>query len=348
MPRLASVSRFAAAALLVMLADVPALAEVPTVRSSDGLTVASQTSLSDRLLELAIDTPSVLGRRKVRVLLPTDYDPAGSKRYPVLYLLHGAGNPNDPSGARDWTDKGDAAAITAGRDVIVVMPDGGNGGWYTDWLFPGEAAPQNWQSFHMGELLPFIDTNFHTISAREGRAIIGLSMGGYGALRYAERYPERFAFVASFSGAVNMLSPGLQRVVFLTELADGKPSDGPFGIGAPLPLIVDRFWREADPVASETFGPSRLRGMGVALYVGSGSAANDPDAQFPTNLEAALNPSSHRFSEALTAAGIEHRFMDYGRGENLEGCSGDHEWGCWRATLRDVMPFMLEKLAPAH
>ena len=320
----------------------PAVAAIPQFTSGNGITVLSQTVLSPRLIEIAVSTNAVRGAQSVRILLPSNYAQGAAKRYPVLYLLHGGGSPTSPAGSRDWTaGGGEAEAITAGQPLITVMPSAGNGGWYTNWAFPKDAAPQNWQTFHNEQLIPWIDANLKTVASKQGRAIAGLSMGGYGALRYAARYPDKFAYAASFSGALNMLDPQQQRVIFYTELADGKPTDGPFGIGSPLPLLLDGIWRGADPVASPEFGVNKLRGVSLALYVGSGTSPNDPNAQFPTNIEAAVNPTNKRMDAALNSANIPHHFRDYGTGAGLNGCNGDHNYGCWNAALKDVLPRIL-------
>ena len=320
-----------------------ASAQAPTAQTSSGIRVLEQTRIDDRMVELRIKTDAVRGDLKIRVLLPAGYDPADPRRYPVLYLLHGGSNPANPATSSDWSDKGGVVETTAGSDLIVVMPDGGNGGWYTDWAFPGSAGPLNWQTFHMDQMVPFIDQNFKTVANKRGRAIAGLSMGGYGALRYAARYPENFAFVASFSGALNMLNPQQQRVIYVTEKADGKPTDGPFGVGSPLPVAADAVWAEADPVASTSFPPYNLAGMKVALYTGSGNTPNDPEAPFPTNVEGAIEPSSYRLAMALNEAGVPFTLTDYGRGEGIADCEGEHTWGCWTAALRDVLPDMMEE-----
>lgn len=332
-------------ALFALIASSPASSEAPTLRSSSGITVLEQNRIDDRLTELRIATDAVDGELKVRVLVPVDYDPAATRRYPVLYLLHGGSNPANPATSADWTDKGGVIETTADSDLIVVMPDGGNGGWYTNWAFPGSAAPQNWQTFHMEQLVPFIDQNLKTIAEKRGRSIAGLSMGGYGALRYAARYPDNFAFVASFSGALNMLNAQQQRVIYVTEKADGKPTDGPFGIGSPLPPAPDAVWTEADPVASTSFPPDRLAGIEVALYTGSGNEPNDPEAMFPTSVEGAIEPSNYRLALALNDAGVPFTFTDYGKGEGIPDCEGEHTWGCWKAALRDVLPDMMEVLS---
>ena len=87
------------------------------------------------------------------------------------------------------------------------MPDGGSWGFYSDWYGTDPAydpaqAPA-WTEYHVSELIPWIDANLPTIAEREGRAVAGLSMGGYGAMSYASRFPDLFRAAGSFSGVVN-------------------------------------------------------------------------------------------------------------------------------------------------
>jgi S-formylglutathione hydrolase FrmB len=78
-------------------------------------------------------------------------------------------------------------------------------GWYSDWKgeTDGHFAPQ-WETYHITQLVPFIDANFNTIKNRSGRAIAGASMGGFGALKYAGRFPGVFSAVGSFSGGTDL------------------------------------------------------------------------------------------------------------------------------------------------
>ena len=88
--------------------------------------------LDPRLQELTFKTPALSSETHVRVLLPDGYDASGRTRYPVLYLLHGA-----IDDYKSWTDKGNAEAITKGLPLIVVMPDAGQYGNYTNWYNDG-------------------------------------------------------------------------------------------------------------------------------------------------------------------------------------------------------------------
>ena len=165
---------------------------------------------------------------------------------PVLYLLHGADS-DDTS----WTRFGDAERITARAPMIVVMPDGGAHGWYTDWYEGAAPVQPRWETYHVAELVPWIDATYRTIAARRGRAIAGLSMGGYGALSYAARHPGTFAAAASFSGALeaaDVLSPlGAGARCFIC---------GPTALVEVAANALVRLGLPADRVRTERFGPS--------------------------------------------------------------------------------------------
>src|SRR3546814_11440821 len=116
----------------------------------------------------------------------------------MLFLLHGGGG-----SYRDWTEVGDAAAATAGLPLIVVMPDNLKHGNYVDWYNAGEGGPPMWETFIIGQLLPWVDATLPTIGQRTGRAVAGLSMGGGGALGSDTRPPDMFVAAAPFPGAVD-------------------------------------------------------------------------------------------------------------------------------------------------
>jgi S-formylglutathione hydrolase FrmB len=126
-----------------------------------------------------------------RVLLPADYE-SSPRRYPVLYLLHGAGGDEN-----DWSSRTDLASYIAKYNLIVVMPAVGNT-WYANSASDEKAR---YEDVIIRDLIPHIDAKYRTIGNWHGRAIAGLSMGGFGALKFALRYPHLFVFAASFSGA---------------------------------------------------------------------------------------------------------------------------------------------------
>lgn len=138
------------------------------------------------------------------VILPADYKTSG-KEYPVLYLLHGmAGNNNS------WQESGEVEDLTINavrngiiKPYIIVCPRAYLS-FYVDGLeYKIEGMPKlMYESFFFKELVPYIEKNFPVMTDREHTAVAGLSMGGYGASYYAFNYPGKFAYCASFSGAV--------------------------------------------------------------------------------------------------------------------------------------------------
>jgi putative tributyrin esterase len=131
-----------------------------------------------------------------RVILPANYNNSNETTfYPVVYLLHGLSGHFD-----NWTDKTKLAEYSLNHPLIVVMPEG-NDGWYSDSVsVPGD----RYESYIIRELVPEIDKKFRTKTGRAGRAIAGLSMGGYGALKFGLKYPDKFILAGSFSGALGI------------------------------------------------------------------------------------------------------------------------------------------------
>jgi S-formylglutathione hydrolase FrmB len=129
-----------------------------------------------------------------RVILPSDYKNSNeTTRYSTIYLLHGlTGN------YANWTDKTKLTEYAAKNKFIIVTPDGANG-WYADSV---SASNDKYESYIIKELIPEIDKQFRTVAERRGRVIAGLSMGGYGAIKFGLKYPEMFSLAGSFSGAL--------------------------------------------------------------------------------------------------------------------------------------------------
>jgi S-formylglutathione hydrolase FrmB len=330
---LAALAAGLTAAALPVAAPQPVAADAPDLVSRDGITVTATRWISPRTLEADVTTAlisanAVNGPHRIRITLPTDYFQNPTARYPVVYLLHGGAG---GSSAQWTTGGGDAEGITAGKPVITVMADGGKVGWFTNWVNPGSST-QRWADFYLTQVVPWVDGNLRTVAAREGRAIAGLSMGGYGAVRLAQDRPDLFASVASFSGAVDLGDAGTRTVVTQQAVQNGFPADGPFG----NPFWPgDTVWNQQDPMRRAT----RLQGLQVLLYAGAG--IHDADV-----LERTMGQSADRFSRTLRASGVPHLWWMYGRpGPSAPyGCDGGHNFGCWNFAFRDALPRMLSVL----
>ncbi|CAF0754953.1 unnamed protein product [Adineta ricciae] len=298
-------------------------ADAPYFVSAHDLAVLSSIRLNNELYEIYLSSAEVRGMQKIRVLVPRDYATTGAnRRYPVLYLLHGA-----YGGATDWTMAADAQTITSNASLITVMPNGDSFGWYTNWISPAEAAPQNWRTYHMEKLVPWIDANFRTVATKEGRAIGGLSMGGFGAIRYAQQYSTNFSYTFAFSGALDLLDSRMQQTILNTPY-NGKPFLGPFG--SPLEPLGLNGWFAQDPITHA----SSLRTLNVALYTGNADS-----------LELIIRDANNRLRQALSSLNIPLYFNDYGNGQSIGyGCDGTHSWPCWKATLIDVLPRVMAVL----
>ena len=233
-------------------------------------------------------TSSIGWLPRVNVLLPDGYDT--SRRYPVLFLLHGGGE-----NYSTFDTKYDIRNHTAGRDLIVVMPDGGKAGWYSD-PESSNVGPRNWETFHVDELIPWVDATFSTIAQPAGRAVSGFSMGGFGALKYAAKYPELFASVSSHSGPADLRIQDGAVVHWANFTAGATDLKGGTIYGIPWDQVRVSADNPVEHVES-------YRGKRVFLVCGTDS----------DRYESIVLPSQRSFEKALDGAGIGYeRYEDTG------------------------------------
>jgi diacylglycerol O-acyltransferase / trehalose O-mycolyltransferase len=298
------------------------LAASPASAADQGIQLISSQRLDGRLTELTLSTPALAKPTHVRVLLPTGYRKKKSRRYPVAYLLHGSFGDY-----RDWTDKGAAERLTAGRKLIVVMPDGGQGGWYTDWVNRGAGGFPEWETFHIGQLVPWIDERYRTLTSRGERAIAGLSMGGFGAMSYAARHPSLFSWAASFSGAVDIVNyPPVAAIIDLEAPADGGLPGDQFGDR----ILAEANWRAHNPWDLA----ENLRKTTLVIDTGNGQPGSlDPPGKLFDPIELGVHDMSLSLHQRLLALGIPHTWNDYG--------PGTHSWPYWQRDLSEAMPSMM-------
>lgn len=236
------------------------------------------------------------------VYIPDGYD-AGGQHYPVLYLLHGAGD-NETA----WADKGLVREkadqlIESGviPPTLIVMPGCPNCWWIDG---PKDKA----ETAFWSELVPAVEKQYRAIQGRQGRLLAGLSAGGYGVVRFVMRYPERIAAAAAFSPAVYTETPpaaSASRTHPAFVDADGKFSQSAWE-QRNYPALIEGYFGQ----------PAR-----VPLFLASGD--ND---RLGAAFEAAL---LYKRMTARQPVLMELRIVD-----------GGHNWAVWAAVIDEAMRYM--------
>lgn len=243
------------------------------------------------------------------VLLPLSYDQveSKSKRYPVIYLLHGL-----TGHYTNWIEKTRLADYAAPYDVIIVMPEG-NDGWYTD---SASVPSEKYESYIIQELIPDVERRFRAGTQRESRAIAGLSMGGYGALKFGVKYPEKFIFAASLSGALDAASWAEADLKGLTFI-----------------------WRTLEPVYGTADSETRAANDLSKLYreLTAPRIAALPFIYVDCGTEDILLQTNRSFVDILVKQKIPHEYRQL---------PGNHSWPYWDSQVQEVLRIAVKRLRP--
>jgi S-formylglutathione hydrolase FrmB len=225
-------------------------------------------------------------------------------------LLHGA-----EVSHLDWTEFTDVTKLTEPIDMIVVMPDAGELGFYSDWWNGGRGGIPMWETFHLVELPQLLDENWHV---SEARVVAGLSMGGYGAIEYAARKPGMFLAAASYSGVLDTVG--------------GKLDIGNEDLWGNSVAQSD-IWKAHNPLDLA----SALKG--TPLYVSYGDGTPGPfDKGYvsPDDLEGWIAAQNKTFVARLAVLKIPATVDAYG--------PGAHDWPYWERALHRSLPMLLKAL----
>ncbi len=214
--------------------------------------------------------------------------------YPVMYLLHGLSDDHTI-----WHRRTRIEWYVRELPMAVVMPDGGRG-FYCD-AVNGPAH----ESHIVRDVIGFVDTHFNTQSERSGRVIGGLSMGGYGALKLALKFPDMFCSVVSHSGGLGAghkplreeLAPEL-RLIYGDDPVGGK----------------DDLWAIAERV----------------------DRSNLPAIRIDCGLEDFLLDDNRAFHQHLVKLGIPHEYEEF---------PGEHNWDFWNTHIQEAIRFHIRALA---
>lgn len=261
-----------------------------------------ETSQAGELQRHTVYSPRLAREMAYLVYLPDGYDTSG-QFYPVLYLLHGAGDSES-----SWADKGlireKADQLIENGSIpptLIVMP-GCTQCWWID------SSTTKSESAFWDDLVPEIEKRFRAIKNRQGRLLAGLSAGGYGVVRFVMRYPDRIAAAAAFSPAIYAEAP-------------------PFASNARLhPAFKDDKGQFSRLLWTQNNYPSLISGYfaqshRVPLFL----AAGDND-RLGAAFETAL----------LFKRMIEHQPIKV----ELRIVDGGHNWAVWTTVIDEAMRYM--------
>jgi len=253
-------------------------------------------------------------KRVVRycVYLPAGYD-AGAmqrpvRRYPVLYFLHGLGdNEQTLFNSGGWTLLDDLRSHQKMGDFLIVAPEGRRG-----FYINSADSSVRYSDFFLQEFLPYIERTYRVRGGRGGRAISGISMGGYGALRFAFAHPELFSAVSAQSAALITESP--QELD--TAAQAGAPLGGVLGAvyGKPINVI---HWNENSPFVLAKKNAVSLRRL--AIYFNCGQDDNY-----------GFEKGAAQLHDQLQKEGVKHEYHAY---------AGDHSLTYFLSHFAEVMEF---------
>jgi putative tributyrin esterase len=284
----------------------PMLSASPTVAAfaTAQLQVDATPVKTARVQTIQFESKLVGKTLPYNVLLPIDYQQpaAKTKRYPVVYLLHGL-----TGHYTNWVEKTQLANYSAAYDFIIVTPEG-NDGWYTD---SATVPSDKYESYILQELIPDVEKRFRAGSKREDRAIAGLSMGGYGAIKFGLKHPEKFAFAASLSGAFSVASWTEQDLKDPGAIRDSiMQTFGPANSETRAANDVSKLTREAKPE------------LLPFLFIDCGT-------------EDFLFNDNRQFVNLLLERKIQHEYRQL---------PGSHSWQFWDSQVQEVLRVAANKL----
>jgi S-formylglutathione hydrolase FrmB len=246
------------------------------------------------------------------VYLPSGYDAGATKqpvrRYPVLYLLHGLGdNEGTLFNSGGWTLLDDLRGQHKMGDFLIASPEGKR-----SFYINSADGSVRYSDFFLQEFLPHIERTYRIVPGRSTRAISGISMGGYGALRFAFAHPELFSAVSAQSAALITESP--------------QELDRASQTGAPLTAVLSpvfgkpidvAHWSGNSPflLAKKNAVPLRK----VAIYFNCGQEDNY-----------GFDKGTAALHDELQKEGVAHQYHPY---------PGDHSLTYFLSHFAEVMEF---------
>jgi len=288
--------QLAAAALALSIALVGEAAACRPKPASTSEDAAAQAAAESKIEYGSFQSGALGHELKFAVQLPPSYERDDKRRFPVLYFLHGMFGSE-----REFERRGVAAAVNKMREegkigeFLIVAVDGGRSSFYLN-----AKNGVRYEDAIVKDLIPYIEKTYRTIGAPAGRAIQGISMGGFGALVIAFKYPEMFSSVSTHCAALFAELPTPagtdQYSDFRRKLIGnifGEPPD-------------DAFFRANNPMHLAAANSAQIKKAGIKIYADVGEQDRYGFAD-----------SNKDFDDRLNKAGIAHEFHVY---------PGNHGW----------------------
>ena len=221
-------------------------------------------------------------------ILPENYENYGGE-FPVLYLLHGLFGQFD-----NWLTNTNLVEYAKDFPGVIICTDGGDN-WYAD---VPHLKNHFYESYFFDELFPAIEQQFKVGKTKSSRAIAGLSMGGYGAFKFAFRRPEMFCFAASMSGAFHA-----------AEVCNDAENE---------------IWKEINQSVINVFGDDNLRAKNNLFQIAENFPADEisalPFFYFDCGRKDAFLEVNRRLDKIFRRGGIAREFRQF---------DGGHDWTYW-------------------
>nr|WP_246600997.1 alpha/beta hydrolase-fold protein [Skermania piniformis] len=308
----------------MLLALGIATATAPVAGAADSASVRRVDWLTDRRVALWIDSPSMGATIQVQLLLARDWHIRPEARFPALYMLDGLRAQDTESG---WTLDAGAEEFYADKNVNVVLPVGGQGSFYSDWLQPDNGRRYMWETFLTKELPPLLSDGWRTTDVR---GVAGLSMGATSAMFLAARNEGFFKYAAAYSGFLSTTTLGMPEAIGFA-LRDA----GNFDSHAMWGPKTGPEWPAHDPYVLA----DQLRGVSLYLSSGTGLAGQSDQVNGVPGVTTNLAGVGLEVLSRLTTENFATKLQKLGiPAEVRYRAAGTHTWPYWDFEMRQSWP----------
>lgn len=262
----------------------------------------AQAPVSQPYRDDTVASAALARTMKYRVLLPDGYEQSG-ERYRTLYLLHGL-----TGDYMDWSTRTDLARLARALPLVIVMHEGENA-WYTN---AADKGPR-FEDYIADDLVKDVESKYRVIRSRYGRAIAGLSMGGYGALKIGLKRPGTFAAAAGFSSALDVTDPKFDEA---------------------MPSFKDQLYKIYGPAGSDT-----RQANDILAIASAAKAAEAPALYIDCGTADGLLESNRELVAVLQKRGFAYEYHEV---------PGAHAWDYWNRRIGFFLPWLMKTFRNAE